>query len=125
LTTRRRIPAAGASYSNAVVIDGGDLRWIYIAGQTPGEREGAAIPTDLGGQADACFAQIGAILEECGARPAHVVQITVYLTDLADYAAFAEARARFFGAEAPASAAVGVASLLDGVLVEIAAVAVV
>ena len=125
MTTRRRIPVAGASYSDAVVVDAGDLQWIYIAGQTPRERKGAQIPTDLGGQADVCFAQIGAILEECGARPAHVVQITVYLTDLADYGAFADARARFFGRESPASAAVGVASLLDGVLVEIAAVAVV
>ena len=125
MSTRRRIPVAEASYSDAVVVDAGDMRWIYVAGQTPRARKGVPVPADLARQADACFAQIGAILEECGARPAHVVQITVYLTDLSDYAAFADSRARFFGEEVPASAAVGVASLLGGALVEIAAVAVV
>jgi enamine deaminase RidA (YjgF/YER057c/UK114 family) len=49
--------------------------------------------------------------------------VTVYLVDLGSYAVFAAVRARRCGAEPPASAAVGVASLLGGALVEVAAVA--
>jgi 2-iminobutanoate/2-iminopropanoate deaminase len=121
MTERHRIPApGGATYSDAVVVEAGSARWIYVAGQTP--REPA--PPDLASQTESCFAQIEEVLAECGAALRDVVQITVYLTNLADFHAFSEVRGRVFGTEPPASAAVGVASLLGGVLVEISAVAV-
>jgi 2-iminobutanoate/2-iminopropanoate deaminase len=101
-------------------VDVGEARVLHVAGQTP---RGEA-PADLRGQSQVCFRQISDVLEACGASIADVVQITVYLTDLADYAEFAAVRAEVFGDEPPASAAVGVASLLDGALVEISAVAV-
>jgi 2-iminobutanoate/2-iminopropanoate deaminase len=120
--TGRRVPApAGATYSDAVVVETGGARWIYTAGQTPRE----PVPAGLEAQTEACFRQLGEVLSECRAGLADVVQITVYLTDLADYQVFAAVRGRVFGGAPPASAAVGVASLLGGVLVEIAAVAVV
>jgi 2-iminobutanoate/2-iminopropanoate deaminase len=52
-----------------------------------------------------------------------VVRITVYLTGLDDYAEFSRVRAERFGDSLPASAAVQVAGLLLGALVEIEAVA--
>ena len=52
-------------------------------------------------------------------RPDHV-----YLTDLSNFGEFSEVRGSVFGSELPSSAAVGVASLLGGVLVEISAVAI-
>jgi 2-iminobutanoate/2-iminopropanoate deaminase len=123
---RRRTPApGGASYSDAVVVEAGGARWIYVAGQTP--RPGAAggdVPADLAGQSERCFAQIERILDGHGAALTDVVQLTTYLVDLADYGEFAAVRARRFGAGPPSSAAVGVASLLDGALVEIVALAV-
>lgn len=121
MSERRRLPAPGsATYSDAVVVEAGGARWIYVAGQTP--REPA--PPDLAGQAERCFGQIEHVLAGCGASLADVVQITVYLTDLAAFGEFSEVRGRVFGAEPPTSTAVGVASLLGGVLVEITAVAV-
>lgn len=117
----RRPAPGGATYSDAVVVEAAGARWIYLAGQTPRE----PVPEDLEGQTEMCFRQIGDVLEECGASLRDVVQITAYLTDLTDYQRFAAARGRVFGDEPPASAAVGVASLLGGVLVEIAAVAVI
>jgi 2-iminobutanoate/2-iminopropanoate deaminase len=121
---RHRSPGpGGASYSDAVVVDAAGSRWIHVAGQTPRAVGSDAVPADLAGQAQLCFRQIEQILGSWGATLADVVQITVYLTDLDDYADFAEVRARAFRDEPPASAAVGVAALLDGALVEIAAVA--
>jgi 2-iminobutanoate/2-iminopropanoate deaminase len=117
--TRHPAPG-GATYSQAVLVEAGGARWIYLAGQTPGE----PVPPGLESQTEACFRQLEEVLGECGASLADVVQITVYLTDLSEYQRFAAVRGRIFGDEAPASAAVGVASLLGGVLVEIAAVAV-
>jgi enamine deaminase RidA (YjgF/YER057c/UK114 family) len=123
---RVRTPApGGASYSDAVVVQAGGARWIYVAGQTPRARPGEdAPPAHLGGQAERCFDQIERILHEHGATLADVVSLTAYLLDLIHYTEFAEVRARRFPAEPPSSAAVGVASLLDDALVEIVAVAV-
>jgi 2-iminobutanoate/2-iminopropanoate deaminase len=120
-----RLPAAGGgSYSDAVVIDNERVRWIHVAGQTPRAARPDEVPNDLGGQAELCFAQIESILARWGAGLKDVVQITVYLTSLEDYASFGSVRARRFGDQPPASAAVGVSSLLDEALIEIAAVAV-
>jgi 2-iminobutanoate/2-iminopropanoate deaminase len=121
MSARRRLLApGGATYSEAVVVEAGDARWIYVAGQTAHD----PVPDDLRGQAERCFAQIETILAECGAVLGDVVQITVYLTDLTRYSDFAEVRGNVFGSESPSSAAVGVATLLGGAVVEISAVAV-
>ncbi|MBV8734016.1 MAG: RidA family protein [Solirubrobacterales bacterium] len=120
-----RTPAAGGgSYSDAVVVDIAGVRWIHVAGQTPQAAPPHPVPTDVSGQARLCFRQIESILAQWDASLTDVVQITVYLTSLEDYGSFASVRAGVFGSRPPASAAVGVASLLDDALVEIAAVAV-
>jgi enamine deaminase RidA (YjgF/YER057c/UK114 family) len=124
--SRQRTPApGGASYSDAVAVEAGGLRWIYVAGQTPRPGDDGGLPEDLAGQSECCFDQIKQLLGHHGATLDHLVQLTVYLVDLTDYADFAAVRARRVGDEPPVSAAVGVASLLGGALVEIAAVAVV
>jgi enamine deaminase RidA (YjgF/YER057c/UK114 family) len=116
-----RIPAAsGGSYSDAVVVESGGVRWIHIAGQTP--RPPAA--PDLEEQTERVFDQIAEILEDLGSDLSALIQITVYLTDLSEYSTFAAVRARRLGDHRPTSAAVQVAGLLDHALVEIAAVAV-
>jgi 2-iminobutanoate/2-iminopropanoate deaminase len=99
--------------------------WLHVAGQTPRPDAAGGVPADLGGQSERCFDQIERLLGEHGAVLSDVVQLTVYLTDLDRYAEFAAVRKRRFGDEPPASAAVGVASLLDGALVEVAATAMV
>jgi 2-iminobutanoate/2-iminopropanoate deaminase len=120
-----RTPAAGGgSYSDAVIVDVGGVRWIHVAGQTPRVAPPDQLPVDVGAQAELCFGQIESILAKWEARLADVVQITVYLPSLDDYGSFASVRGKMFGDQCPASAAVGVASLLDDALVEIAAVAV-
>jgi 2-iminobutanoate/2-iminopropanoate deaminase len=86
-----------------------------------GER--LAADRDLGEQAELCFGSIERVLAEAGATLADVVRITAYLTTLDDYAAYSEVRKRAFGEAFPASAAVQVAGLLGGALVEIDAVA--
>jgi 2-iminobutanoate/2-iminopropanoate deaminase len=123
---RERLPApGGASYSDAVTVDVGRSRILYLAGQTPREHDGHPVPEDLAGQTERCFEQIEALLARHDATLHDVVQITTYLTDLSRYSEFAAVRGRVFGDSPPASAAVGVAELLGGVQVEIVAVAVV
>jgi enamine deaminase RidA (YjgF/YER057c/UK114 family) len=122
---RHSSPApGGASYSDAVVVDAAGARWIYVAGQTPRVDPPNDLPPTVGEQSELCFRQIEAILAARDAALTDIVQITVYLTSLDDYAGFAAVRARLFGGEPPSSAAVGVSALLDDALVEIVAVAV-
>ena len=123
---RERLPApGGATYSDAVAVETQGTRVVYLAGQTPRERDGSLVPADLAGQTERCFEQIEALLVRHGATLQDVVQITTYLTDLSRYSDFAAVRGRVFGDSPPTSAVVGVAELLDGALVEIVAVAVV
>jgi 2-iminobutanoate/2-iminopropanoate deaminase len=119
-----RVPGRGGfSLSDAVAIDLPG-RLIYVSGQIAGEAASDQLRDNLAAQADACFDQIAATLERCGASLAHVIRITSYVTTLADYASYNELRAERFGQARPASTTVQVAGLLgEGALIEIDAVA--
>ena len=70
------------------------------------------------------LSNLQAVLQAGGAGPAQVVRTTVYLVDLADFAAVNSLYAEVFGTEvAPARACVQVAALPKGARVEIDAVA--
>ena len=66
---------------------------------------------------------IRAILEAGGSGLAQVVKTTVFLVDMADFAAMNEAYAEAFGTHRPARSTVAVAALPRGARVEIEAVA--
>lgn len=78
-------------------------------------------------QARQALANLGAVLDAAGLGPVNVVKATVFLTDMADFAAVNEIYAEFFaGSEfLPARACVAVAALPKAALVEVEAVALV
>ena len=114
-------PAAIGPYSQAVLA--GDT--LYISGQIPVDPATGAFPDggirELTAQS---LTNIRAILEEAGMTMADVVKTTVFLQDMADFAAMNEVYATFFTEPFPARAAVQVAQLPKGARVEIEAVAV-
>lgn len=111
-----RVPGArGASFSKAVAVSGAG-RTVYVSGHiAPGR--------SMAEQTNGCFDQIEAALRAVGGSLEHVVRITAWLTSLDEYAEYARVRGERFGANLPASAAVQVAGLLQGALIEIDAVA--
>jgi 2-iminobutanoate/2-iminopropanoate deaminase len=111
-----RIPvSSGASYSKAVAVSGAG-KTVYVSGNiAPGG--------SMAEQAHGCIDQIEAALRAVGGSLEHVVRITAWLTSLDEYAAYGRVRGERFGANLPASAAVQVAGLLQGALIEIDAVA--
>jgi len=113
-------PFAGAPYSQAIRV--GDL--VFVSGQIP-LRPGS---TELVGktiteQTEQVLANLRAILEEAGSGLDRLVKTTVYLKDLADFAAMNEVYKKHAGSEPPARSTVQVVALPAGALVEIEAVA--
>ncbi len=78
---------------------------------------------DVVAQTHRVMANLGAVLEGAGAGLSDVVNTTIYLTDLGDFAAMNEAYGGYFGDDPPARATVEVAALPKGARVEISAVA--
>jgi enamine deaminase RidA (YjgF/YER057c/UK114 family) len=108
-------------YSRAVRC--GDL--VIVAGTTAVSEDGVVLaPHDAAGQVHAIVDTIEKALEGAGARLDQVVQTRMYVTDVSRADEIGRAHAERFGAAPPASALIGVASLLDPrMLVEIEAIA--
>jgi reactive intermediate/imine deaminase len=77
---------------------------------------------DVGAQIERVFENLKAVVEAAGGTFANVVKLTVYLTDLANFARVNEVMASYFQEPFPARAAVGVAALPKGVAVEVDAI---
>ncbi|MDR2854111.1 MAG: RidA family protein [Prevotellaceae bacterium] len=116
-----KAPAAIGPYSQAVETSG----TLYISGQLPINPEvGKIVATDISAQTEQSFQNIVAILEEAGYTLADVVKHTVFLSDIAHFAAMNEVYKRYYTANCPARSAFAVKDLPMGALVEIETIAV-
>jgi reactive intermediate/imine deaminase len=112
-------PAAIGTYSQAV--RAGDT--VYLSGQIPLDPKTMKIVEgDFEAQARRVFDNLKAVCKAAGGDFDRVVRVTVYLTDLANFAKVNEVMSQYFKEPFPARAAIGVASLPRGSLVEIDAV---
>ncbi|MBQ7709286.1 MAG: glycosyltransferase [Bacteroidales bacterium] len=116
-----KAPAAIGPYSQA--IDSG-TGLIFVSGQLPIDPATGAFPE--GGvkeQTRQSLTNAAAILAAAGLSLKNVVKTTVFLADMADFAAMNEVYAQFFLAPFPARSAVAVKTLPKGALVEIECIA--
>lgn len=113
-------PAALGPYSQG--IDAGPF--VFVSGQLPVDPASGEIPDGATAQAERAFANVRAILAAAGLGPEHVVKTTVFLSDLADFAAVNEVYARAFSAPFPARSCVQAAALPRGARLEVEAIAV-
>jgi 2-iminobutanoate/2-iminopropanoate deaminase len=93
--------------------------WLICSGQL-GLREGVLVE-GLGAQVTQAIANLSALLEGEGSGLEAVVKTTVFLTDMADFAAMNTAYVAAFGDNRPARSAFAVVGLPLGALVEIEA----
>ena len=100
------------------VVRAGD--WLVCSGQVP-LRDGILVEGTVGQQVAQCVENLSNLLEGRGSGLGQVVKTTVFLTDMADYAAMNEAYVAAFGTHRPARSAVAVAGLPLGARVEIEA----
>lgn len=108
-------PAAIGAYSQAVRAG----NTVYLSGQIPLSPEtGTLVEGDFSAQAEQVFKNLSAVIQATGGSWEQVVKLNAYLTDLSNFAQFNEVMAKFVPQPYPARAAVGVASLPKGALVE-------
>ena len=108
-------PAAVGPYSQG--IDCGEF--VFFSGQIPLVPETGLLAGDtIEAQARQMFQNIGAVLKEAGLDFSNVIKTTVFLTDLANFAALNEIYAKHFTEPYPARSCVEVSALPKGALVE-------
>lgn len=116
-----RAPKAIGPYSQAVVthhVPG--MQMLHAAGQIPIDpATGDLVAGDVTAQAERVMENIAAVLEHAGMSFAEVVKTTVFLVDLADFAAMNEVYARRFRGEYPARSTIQVAGLPKGARIEV------
>ena len=113
-------PAAIGPYSQAKVV--GNL--LFTAGQIPLVPETMEMVTGgIDAQTERVLQNLDAVLREAGTGWDRVVKTTVFLTDLADFAAFNAVYEQHLGAAKPARSTVQVAALPKGAKVEIELIA--
>lgn len=108
-------PAAIGTYSQA--IRAGDT--VYLSGQIGLDPASMQMVEGIDAQIDRVFRNLAAVAKGAGLGLEHSVRMTVYLVDLGNFAKVNEVMAQYLKAPFPARAAVGVASLPRGALVEI------
>ena len=116
-----KAPKAIGPYSQAIVTD----NVVYTAGQVALDpASGELVGKTVAEQTEQALKNIAAVLAASGSSLGQVVKTTVYLADMADFAAMNEVYAKHFGGHRPARSTVQVAGLPKGALVEIDAIAI-
>jgi len=111
-------PAAIGTYSQAIRAGG----TVYISGQIGLDPVTMQMAEGIDAQTHRVFRNLAALADAAGLGLGHAVRMTVYLTDLAHFARVNEIMAQYVREPYPARAAVGVAGLPRGALVEVDAI---
>lgn len=108
-------PGAIGTYSQAIACG----KTVYLSGQIPLDpKTGALVPGGIEEQVHQVFRNLAAVASAAGGSLAHASKVTIYMTDLAQFAKVNEVMAQYFSKPYPARATVGVAALPRGAAVE-------
>ena len=112
-------PAAIGPYSQA--IKAGPL--VFLSGQIPLDPKSMEIVSDdIAAQTHQVFKNLIAVADAAGGSLSNAAKLTIYLTDLGDFAVVNEIMAGYFSEPYPARATIQVSALPKGSAVEIEAI---
>jgi 2-iminobutanoate/2-iminopropanoate deaminase len=112
-------PAAIGPYSHGVIAGG----LLYCSGQVPLDPDtGELVGETAGAQARRSLENLAIVCTAAGTALEQAVRMTIYMTDLGDFAEVNAVYAEFFTDQPPARVTIGVAALPKGASVEIDAV---
>jgi len=110
-----KAPAAIGTYSQAVKVN----NTVYLSGQIPLNPETMElVDGDFATQAHQVFKNLRSVCEASGGSLQNIVKLNLFLTDLSNFPIVNEVMAEYFDKPYPARAAVGVAQLPKGAVVE-------
>ena len=113
-------PAAIGPYSQAIIANG----MLYTSGQIPIDPQtGNIVSGGIEAQAHQAFTNVRNLVEAAGITMSHVVKVTVYMVDMADFATVNTIYEQYFTAPYPTRSAVAVKQLPKGALIEIETIA--
>lgn len=113
--TSANAPKAIGPYSSAIKL--GNL--LFVSGQIPVNPQTGDMPSTITEQAHQSLSNLKALVEESGYTLTDVVKTTVFLADIADFAAVNEVYASYFAEPYPTRSCVAVKDLPKGAKVEI------
>jgi reactive intermediate/imine deaminase len=111
-------PQAIGTYSQAIRAGA----TVYLSGQIGLDPATMKVVDGIEAQIHQVFRNLKAVAAASGASLDDAVKLTVFLTDLANFARLNEIMAQYLGQPYPARSAVGVSQLPRGALVEIEAI---
>ena len=109
-----------APYTPAIEAGG----FLFLSGQIALDADGNLHTSDIATETRKVMENIGTLLRAAGLGHEHLVKVTIFLSDMAHYAAVNEVYGSYFGETPPAREAVAVKGLPRGVNVEISGVTV-
>jgi 2-iminobutanoate/2-iminopropanoate deaminase len=96
---------------------------LFCSGQIPLDpRTGDLVGSSAADQAGRCLENLAAVCQAAGATLGDAIKVTIYMTDMSQFASVNEVYGSFFESSPPARVAVGVAALPRGAQVEMDAV---
>ena len=108
-------PGAIGTYSPAIACG----KTLYLSGQIPLDPKSMTLVAGgIEEQIHQMFKNLAAVAKASGGSLAHAAKITIYMTDLTQFAKVNEIMAQYFAKPYPARATVGVAALPKGAAVE-------
>lgn len=114
-------PGAIGPYSQGILVGNA----LYLSGQIAIDPETGEMRRDsLEVETEQVLDNLGAVLRAAGMNYEHVVQATVYMTDIDDYGSINEIYARYFSEMPPARETIVVAALPRNARVEISCIAI-
>ena len=115
-----KAPAAIGAYSQATALQG----LVFTSGQLPLDpATGTIVNGDIQAQAKQALANVQAIIEGAGLTLDDVLKVSVFLTDIADFAKVNEVYQAVFSQNCPARSCFQVSALPKGAAIEIEAIA--
>lgn len=109
-----------APYTPAIAAGG----FLFLSGQIALDEQGNLHTADIDTETRKVMENLGNLLKAAGLGYDHLVKVTIFLSDMAHYAAVNEVYGTYFSDAPPAREAVAVKGLPRGVNVEISGIAV-
>ncbi|MDM1261616.1 RidA family protein [Acinetobacter indicus] len=114
-------PAAIGTYSQAILVG----NTVYLSGQIGLDPYSMELVDGIEAQIRRVFDNLKAVCEAAGGTLADIAKLNIYLTDLSNFQLVNQIMGEYFAQPYPARAALGVASLPKGALVEMDGVVIV